>query len=113
MDEKRLEFPCTNKCLVYASCKTLCWPYRDYIEEAYRERKYRCFKIVPPPPLQIQQLSELMNRVKDKQWLINYYPAEDMLLISFEVTEVLAAIMGNIRKRKNLHDHPSFPDELK
>jgi len=113
MDEKRLEFPCTNKCLVYASCNNLCMIYRDYVEEAYRQQKYRCFKIIPPPPLQIQQLSELMNRVKDDKWLVNYYPAEDMLIIAFEVKEVIATIMGKIRKRKNLHDHPSFPDELK
>lgn len=117
MDEKIIKFPCTNKCLVYASCTKLCWPYRDYVEEAYRELKYRVFKIVPSPPLQIQQLSELMNRVEDDTFIVKYYPAEDMLIIynkeTFHDRIVPIVAIGRVRKRINLHDHPTFPKELK
>jgi len=110
--DKQIEFPCTNKCLVYASCQKLCMPYRDYVEEAYRERKYKCFKIVPPPPLQIQQLSELMNRIEDGLFSVKYFPTDDILMISLANDELIT-IMGRVRKRKNLHDNPKFPEELK
>ncbi len=111
--DKQMKFPCTKQCLVYASCQKICWPYRDYIEEAFRQRKYRCFKIIPPPPLQIQQLSKLMNRVSDGTWLVQYFPSEDTLLISYEKKEQLVSVIGDVRKRNNLYTIRSFPEELK
>ena len=113
MDDKRIEFPCTKKCLVYASCQTVCFEYRDYVEESYRMHKYRCFKIIPPPPKQIQQLSELMNRVEDPWLLISYYPEADILVITDKSKGYPKSVMSNIRKRKNLHSYSNFPQELK
>ena len=113
MDEKRLEFPCTKKCLVYASCQTVCQTYKDYIQESCRMYKYRCFIIIPFPPKQIQQLTVLMNRLAHPDYLVNYFPNDDYLIISDCKREMPIAIMGKIRKRKDLHSHPNFPEELK
>ena len=113
MDEKRLTFPCTKDCLVYACCDKLCMKYRDYVEESYRQQKYHCFKIVPPPPKQIQELSELMNRVEDKNFRVQYYPGQDVLIISHLPEEVLVAVIPNIRKKKDIMSYPTFPKELK
>jgi hypothetical protein len=87
-------------------------PYRDYVEESFRMYKYRCFKIIPPQPKQIHQLSILMNRVEDGLFSVKYFPTDDILMISLANDELIT-IMGSVRKRKNLHDHPKFPEELK
>jgi len=113
MNEKRLEFPCTKKCLVYASCKKLCWPYRDYVQESYRMYKYRCFKIIPPPPKQIQELTELLNRIEGNTYKASYYPSDDILIIYEVENDSIASVIGQIRKRKDLYTHPNFPEELK
>jgi len=113
MDEKRLEFPCTNQCLVYASCTKLCMPYRDYVQEAYRQEKYRCFKIIPELPNQIKELAILLNQVEHNDYLVQYIPATDLLMISFKELEMIVALIKNIRKRKNITSYHSFPKELK
>lgn len=113
MDDKIIEFPCTKKCLVYASCRAPCWDYRNYVEDSYRMYKYRCFKIIPPPPKQIQELSKLMNRVENPWFVVHYYPVTDMLIISDKARESPHAIMSNVRRRKDLHSYSKFPEELK
>lgn len=122
MDEKRLEFPCTKNCLVYASCQELCTPYRDYIQEAFRERKYGCFKIIPPPPKQIQELTKLLNRVRSPNYEATYYTDADMFVVyeeTYEITDgehyVLTPILTikNVRMREDLMSHEYFPEELK
>ena len=112
MDNKMMEFPCTKKCLVYACCNKICWAYTDYVEEAFREQKYKCFKIIPPPPKQIQELSELMNRVEHHTHKAKYYPASDLLIVYAPDNETLVAVIGEIRKRKDIKRHHNFPKEL-
>ena len=113
MDEKRLEFPCTKKCLVYSSCQKLCWPYRDYVQEAYRQEKYKCFKIIPSPPKQIQELSIILNKVEHDTFKVQYIPASDLLMISHKELEMLTALITNVRKRTDILSYHSFPEELK
>lgn len=108
-----MEFPCTNKCLVYASCNKLCMPYRDYVQEAYRQEKYHCFKIIPSIPKQIRELAILMNRVHDGEYLVQYIPSSDLLMISHVHMEMITSLITNVRKRKDVYSYHSFPNELK
>ncbi len=122
MVTKKLEFPCTKQCLVYASCKEICTPYRDYVQEAYKEKKYRCFRIVPPPPKQIQELSEIMNRIERHDYKVIYYTDVDMFVVFTKEPELLdgehysdriIATLNDVRKRTDLKSHKDFPEELK
>jgi len=116
MDEKRIEFPCTKKCLVYASCNRPCWDYKSYVEEAYRQDRYKCFKLVPEPPQQIKELSVFMNRVQNKEdYAFSYYPSSDLLIISNNEKDgiVPVAIINDVRKRDSIMEAKNFPQELK
>jgi len=115
MDNKEMNFPCTKLCLVYASCSTPCMEYRDYVEEAFRQEKYKCFKIIPDPPQQIKELSVFMNRVQNKEeFAFNYYPASDLLIISTNDRDSIipVALIGHIRKRDSITGAKNFPKEL-
>jgi len=115
MDDKIMEYPCTNKCLVYAACSEPCMVYRNYVEEAFREEKYKCFKIIPDPPLQIKELAILMNKGETDHLGCNYYPASDLLIIHCgrEGGRVPTSIISRIRKRNTIKTAKNFPEELK
>ena len=113
MDDQNINFPCTNKCLVFASCTILCMKYIDYVQETYRSKKYGCFKIIPDPPQQIQELAEILNRVEGDKYVFNYYPYKDLVIISLKSSPKLCSIIHSIRKLDTLKYNERFPEDFR
>lgn len=113
MDDKFLDFPCTKQCLVYACCNLPCDPYKNYVQEAFTSRKYGCFKIIPEPPQQIQELAEILNRVEGDKYMFSYYTASDVALISYKTPPSLCSVIAKIRKETTLKYHKDFPEDFR
>lgn len=112
MVRKKLVFPCTKECLVYASCTKLCWEYKNYVNEVIQAQKYRHSIVFPQPPQSIRELAELLLRGRNKQFSIHYYPSSDVIIIGDREPVIPLAVIPYIRKRENIIGHPKFPKEL-
>jgi len=88
-------------------------PYMDYVQDVFRSSKYRCFKIIPDPPQQIQELSDIINRVEGDKYKFSYYPGQDIAVIHYKDPFNMVCVIGFIRKVTSLKYHPRFPEDFR
>lgn len=110
MIEKR-KYPCGRECLVWASCSEPCDEYRAYLELAYRQAKYHCFEIEPPPPTIVRELVTILLHPQGNYELCYLYD-HDSFRIANQKEELLVFISA-VRKKPNLHSHSTLPEKLK
>ena len=113
MDDKIMEYPCTKKCLVFASCSITCMEYVNYVQDACQSKKYGCFKIIPEPPQNIRELAEIVNRVEGDKYVFSYYTSADIVIISYKSPPKMYSAISNIRKIETLKYHPHFPEDFR